>query len=65
MKRLLTVTIAIATITVAGTDLPPSATAGAYAEMTVAVVETRPCDIADMTAKIDTLTPIGFTVTFR
>ena len=36
---------AIVAATVAATaDLPPVATAGAYDEMTIAVVETRPCD---------------------
>ena len=66
MKRLLTAAIAIAAITAVGVDVPPTTTAGAYAEMTITVVETRPCDIADdITVKIDTLTPIGFCISFR
>jgi len=65
MKRTLIAAIALATITAAGTDLPTSTTAGAYDEMTLAVVETRPCDIVCTTATIDTLTPIGFTISFR
>ena len=46
-------------------DSPPTATAGAYDEKVIAVIETRPCDYDIGLATIDTIMDPGFRIIFR
>ena len=61
---LIAAVVAIAALSPLKATVPP-AIAGAYDERVIAVIETRPCDIAEGIVKINTAKELGFLLIVR